>query len=138
MSAIKAVQTAMYSTLTADATLMALAAGGVHNDVPDGQMFPHVLITKATETPWHTLGGATSGLGWKVIARTHVYSRYQGDAEALDIHNRIVALVNFQEIPVSGYTAALWEYEQGRMLIEAIDKIETRHLVGEFCVRVRQ
>jgi hypothetical protein len=138
MSATRAIQTAIYAVLSADATLTGLATGGVHNDIPDGQSYPHVLISRATETPWHTFGGASSGLGWKNIIRIHVYSRYQGDTEAMRIHERIVSLLNFQPLTVSGYTVSICEYEQMRLLVEDVDKIETRHLVGEFCVRVRQ
>lgn len=137
MSATRAIQTAIYGVLTADSTLMALATGGIHNDVPDGQAYPHVLITKASETPWHTLGGATDGIGWKNIIRVHVRSRYQGDYEAYQILERVVTLLNFQDLAVSGYASALVEYEGSKLLVQDIDKIETRNLVGEFCVMVR-
>lgn len=136
MSATRLIQTAIYGVLNGDATLLALATGGVHNDIPDGQGYPHVLISRATETPWHTLGGASSGIGWKNIIRIHVYSRYAGDTEAMQIHERIVALLNFQPLTVAGYSSAIVDYEQMRLLVEDIEKIETRHLVGEFCVRV--
>ncbi len=136
MSATRAIQTAVYGVLSADATLMTLATGGVHNDVPDGQAYPHILISRATERPWHTFGGASTGLGWKDLVRVHIYSRYQGDKEALEILERVVTLLNFQALSVSGYTSALVEYEQGRVLVEAIEKIETRHIVGEFSVMV--
>lgn len=138
--AIEAVQTAIYATLSADATLLALATGGILNYVPPGNAYPYVLISKPTETPWHQFGGFAAGLGWKVIARVHTYSRYEGDQEALDIHGRIVTLLNkWNSGPsVSGFSSAIWEYEQARPMVEAIDKIETRHIVGEFCVRVQQ
>lgn len=144
MSATAAIQTAIYGVLSADSTLAGLSLTDetdtveVYNDAPEGAGYPHVLISKATETPWHTFGVATSGLGWKDIIRVHVYSRYQGDREALAIHDRIVALLNFQPLTVTGYTSALVEYESGRMFIEAIEKLETRHQVDEFCVRVKQ
>ncbi len=138
MSATGAIQTAIYGVLSADATLLTLATGGVHNDVPDGQAYPHVLISKASETPWHTFGAATSGLGWKNIIRIHTYSRYQGDTEALQIHSRVVALLNFQPLTVTGYSSAFVDYESGRMFVEDIEKLETRHQVDEFCVWVKQ
>lgn len=138
MSATRLIQTAMYAVLSADSTLQSLATGGIHNDIPDGQAFPHVLISRAVETPWHTMGGASAGLGWKDLIRIHVYSRYQGDKEAMEIHERIVALLNYQTLSVTGYTTAICEYEQMRLLVEDINKIETRHLVGEFIVRVHQ
>jgi hypothetical protein len=149
VSATLAIQTAIYGVLSADATIPTLSRTidtrtnavtlvGVYNDVPDGATYPQVLITRATETPWHTMGGASAGLGWKDIIRIHVFSRYQGDLEALEIHNRIVTLLNFQPLTVSGFSSATVEYENGRMLVEAIDKIETRHWVAEYCVRVQQ
>jgi hypothetical protein len=142
--AIQAVQTAIYSTLSADATLAGLSLTQnvpvvfVYNDVPDGAGYPHVLISRATETPYHMHGGPSTGLGWKVIARVHTYSRYQGDREALNIHERIVTLLNFQTISVSGFSSATWELEQSRPLVEVIEKLETRHVVDEFCVMVQQ
>ncbi len=147
MSAIGAIQTAVYGVLSADATIAtlsltkdprtnALTTVSVYNDIPDGATYPHVLISRATERPWHTFGGPTTGIGWKDVIRIHIYSRYQGDEESTNILERAVALLNFQTLSVSGYTSALVEYSQGRMLIEAIDKLETRHVVGEFSVMV--
>jgi hypothetical protein len=138
VSAIGPVQTAIYGLLSADATLLTLATGGVHNDIPDGQAFPHVLISQPTETSQNTFGGPLIGIGRRVIARVHVFSRYQGDAEVTAILSRIVALLDFQVSSVSGFTSAMCEYEQGRILVEAKDRIETRHAVGEFCVTVQQ
>jgi hypothetical protein len=144
VSATAAIQTAIYGVLSADATLAGLSLTdetptvGVFNDVPEGQGYPHVLISKAVETPWHSFGGPTTGLGWKNIIRIHTYSRYQGDKEALGIHGRIVALLNFQPLTVSGYNGSIVEYESLRVFVEDIEKIETRHLVGEFCVMVKQ
>lgn len=138
MSATRLIQTAIYAVLSADATLLALTAGGVHNDIPEGDVYPHVLISRATETTWHTFGTATTGLGWKNIIRIHVYSRYQGDFEAMQIHERIVALLNFQPLTIAGYPQVSCEYEQMRLLVEDVEKTETRHLVGEFCVMVHQ
>ncbi len=138
MSATRLIQTAIYAVLSADSTLLSLATGGIHNDVPDGQVYPHVLISKASETPWHTMGGASTGIGWKNIIRTHTYSRYAGDLEGLNIHERIVALLNYQTLTVTGYGTVIVEYESGRVMVEDIDKVETRHIVGEFCVRVHE
>jgi hypothetical protein len=149
VSATSAIQIAIYGVLSADAVIPTLSLTrdaqtgilttvGVYNDSPEGADYPHVLISKATETPWHTFGTATTGLGWKNIIRIHTYSRYQGDTEALGIHYRIVALLNFQPLTVTGYTSALVEYESLRVFVEDIEKIETRHLVDEFCVMVKQ
>lgn len=145
MSALYAVHAAIYSTLSADATLagLSLTEGtdtvAVVNAEAPGSKFPYVFISKPIETPWNVLGGSSAGIGFKVMARTHIYSRYAGDKEADLIHARIVALLNkWNDGPaVSGFETAIWEYEQGKLLIEPKDKIETRHLIGEFKVLVR-
>lgn len=138
MSAIRAIQTAVYAILVADSTLLALATGGIHNDVPEGAAYPHVLISKATETPEHTFGSATTGLGWNDIIRIHVYSRTAGDMQATLILERVVVLLNFQPVVVPGYGRVSCEYLSARVLVENIDKIETRHIPAEFRVRVHQ
>jgi hypothetical protein len=143
VSATRVIQEAIYSVLSADSTLAGLSLTEdtdevtVYNDVPEGAKYPHVLLTKASETPWHTLGGPSAGIGWKNIIRTHVRSRYQGDREAMRIHERIVALLNFSALSVSGFSSVTVECEGHKVLVQDIDKIETRNLVGEFCVMVR-
>lgn len=144
MSATRVIQDAIATLLVADSTLAGLSLTAdvttveVFNDVLEGQAFPHVLIARATELPRHVLGGANSGLGWRNIIRIHVYSRYQGDREALLIWERIVALLNFQTLTVTGFTSVLCKVESMRVLIEDVEKVETRHLVGEVNVTVQQ
>lgn len=144
MSATRLVQTAIYAVLSADATLEGLsetsttATVQVYNDAPEGAGYPHVLISRATETPSHTFGGPNAGKGWRNIIRIHVYSRYQGDLEAMQIHERIVELLNFQDLTVTGFPKVSIECESMRLLVEDIEKIETRHLVSEFRVVTRQ
>ena len=144
MSATRVIQEAIYGVLSADATLAGLSltegtdAVVVYNDVPEGAPYPHVLMTKASETQWHALGGTSAGVGWKNIIRLHVRSRYQGDREALRIVERVVALLNFQDLAVTGFSSAICECEGTKVLVQDIDKIETRSAVAEFCVMVRQ
>ena len=147
MSATRLIQTAIYGLLSADATLPTLSrtvdpnTGSfttvtVHNDIPEGETYPHVLISKASEVPWNTGGGASAGIGWRDIIRIHVYSRYQGDIEAMEIYERIVALLHYQPLTIAGYSTVLVDVEQMRIVPEDIEKLETRHLVGEFKVLV--
>jgi Protein of unknown function (DUF3168) len=140
VSAIRPILEAVVAVLAADATLATLITG-VFNDVPDQQAFPYVLVRTATERGMHTLGGAAVGLGWNNVIRVHVYSRYQGDLEALQILERVVALLNFAALTVTGYTHVTCEYANAgavaRVLVEDVDKVETRHIPAEFRVRVR-
>ncbi len=133
-----AVHDAIYATLSADATLLALATGGIYNDVPEGASYPHVLISRPREVSKHTMGGSSTGLGWMVMARVYTFSRYQGDKQALQIHGRIVQLLNFQSIAVSGFASAVWEYTHGLSDVKDIQKLESHFAVAEFDVRLQQ
>lgn len=135
-SAMRLIQEALATLLAADATLMALVTDVV-NDVPapsgpDALQYPYVLISNASELPWHTMGTATTGIGWHVVVRLHIYSRYQGDKEALTILERLVTLLNFQSLTVAGYGTMICEYQAGRVLVEDREKIEVRHIPAEF------
>lgn len=136
-SAIRLIQAAVYALLNGDATLLGLVEG-VFNDVPDSTAYPHVLIGNAHETPWDTFGTATTGRGKRVLLRVHIYSQYQGDLEALQILDRVVMLLDNQTLTVTGYGTVLTTYHQGRVLIEDVEKVETRHIPAEFLVWVHQ
>jgi hypothetical protein len=136
-SAIRLIQEALVTVLVADTTLMDLV-DDVVNDVVDGQAYPYVQVSHAHEKPWHTFGGRTTGIGWQVIVRLHIYSRYEGDDQALRILERMVTVLNFATLTVTGYTSVCCEYLTGRVLVQDVDKIETRHIPAEFKVTVHQ
>lgn len=146
MSAIRGIIGAMTDVLIVDATIISLLAANraiparaaVVNDVPDGQAYPYILVTHGDEHQWHTFGGATSGLGWRVTIRVHIYSRTQSDLEALRILERCDELLNFQPLTVAGWGTVICERERARVLVEPVDKIETRHIPAEYVVRVHQ
>jgi hypothetical protein len=144
-SSIRVIQEAIYAVLVADTGtggVMDLATAVV-NDIPTASgpsalAPPYVLISQATEAPWNTFGGPTVGLGWETIARVHIYSRYEGDLEATQILDRIVALLNFQPLTVVGFGSVMVENSTNRVLVETKDKLEWRHIVAEFRVTVHQ
>lgn len=136
-SAIDLVQEAMTGLLYDDETLMAQITDVV-NDIDD-VLYPFVLITHAREKPWHTMGGAESGIGWTIAVTVHIYSEKQTDQEALEILRRIVEILNFSTLSVAGYSSVLCEYTSGRVLVESNkEKLEIRHIPAEFTVRVHQ
>jgi len=143
--ALKAIQTALYSTLHGDAIMATLTApslldgtAGVFNDVPDEQEYPHVQIGTATAHPWHTMGGASVGRGWNDTVTVHIWSRYQGDIEALTILDRVVALLDHASLTVSGYGTAISYLDEVRVLVEAVKKVETYHIPAVFRIQVHQ
>jgi hypothetical protein len=146
MSALYAVQAAVYSRLKADTTLQALLApsildgtSGVFNDVPDQQSYPFIDIGEdSMERPWNSLGGATSGIGFDDRIVVHIWSRYQGNTEGSLILKEVMRLLNFYDLSVAGYTSVICNFDNVRCLKEQVDKIETRHFPAMFRVRVQQ
>lgn len=139
-SSVRLIEQALYTLLTNDT-----GAGGVMtlvksvvNDVRHAEAFPYIFISHAHEKPWHTMGGPAAGKGWIVLVRLHIYSQYEGDNEALLILDRLVTLLDFAPVAVTGYATVFCEYINGRVLVEQLEKIETRHIPAEFKVTVRE
>lgn len=135
-SALALMQAAVYSTLHGDATLLALAP--VINDVNEDQAFPYVFISNATEVPWHTMGGTASGYGWNATLAVHILSRYAGDLEALTILSRVSTLLNFATLTIAGYATVWCESEDVKLLVEYPNKVEQRHVIARYRLRVHE
>lgn len=135
--ALKSIHAAFYSTLHGDSTLLAMVSG-IYNDAPEAVVYPYVQIGSATSDPWHTFGGTAVGRGFDTTITVHIWSRYQGDLEALNIFDRVMALLDFATVTVSGYGTAIVELDQAKALVTTVDKVETRHLPAVFQVRVHQ
>jgi hypothetical protein len=147
-TAILPVHEAIYSLLAADTTLTDMLAekvqtGGpaVLNDVGEGQEYPYVLVHGVNEKSDHTFGGTSSGLGWNLAVTIYSMSRKATDYEALTIHGRVVALLNFAALTVSGFTHATCQYAPGgditgRTIVRDVDKLKTHQAVAEFEVWV--
>jgi hypothetical protein len=136
VSALRSIQAAVYALLSGDATLTALAT--VTGDIGPTRTYPFVLVGDGIEKPWHGMGGATSNKGYNDILRTHIYSSYQGDSQALSILARISTLLDYASLTVTGYGSVVCEYEQARVLRETdADRIEIRHIPAEWRIRVR-
>jgi hypothetical protein len=92
------VQRAFYSRLAADTALGDLVAG-VHDEVPEPAEYPYVVVGEAIETPrnWH------GGFGREVVETLHIWSRYRGFAEALNIATRITQLLDHQPLSLPGH-----------------------------------
>lgn len=136
-SAVRSIEAAMRALVTADSTFTTRCPGGMASDEVENQEYPFVLLGDgAIERAWNTLGGATAGHGRDVMMRLHVYSRYKGDREAWLIVERLVELLDFASLSVTGYVTVLIEYVNAKALIEDRDKLETRHIAVDFRVRV--
>lgn len=100
-SPLSAIATALYAALNVD-DLLALAPGGVHDDVPQAPTFPFVLLdlqatfTGGLGTTWSRGNGC-----WELPLRLHIYSQYEGWQEAQHILSGIVTLMD-AGLPMDG------------------------------------
>lgn len=95
------VQNAAFDLLAADATFMALVSNRFYTDVPQGTDFPQAWLTFNGDL--ETANGTFSRYGAIVHLVLHVYSTYEGDAEALAIMKRAVQVFN-AGVSVSGFS----------------------------------
>jgi hypothetical protein len=149
-SSLLAIQTAVMAVLVGDATLVGLLTSvdppiaGVDNILnyePQSPPSEFIVVANATEQGWNTLGGMSAGWGWEVTLTVHIYSYYAGDIKALQILNRVTALLNKPDgLAVTGYGTAIFEYgdKLTKVLIETKDKQERRHIPAVFSIKVHE
>lgn len=102
---IDVVAEAIYGLLSSDATLLALAVGGVFTDVPPSPSFPFLWI-EVLESQQLGGFGTKPGQGAlpEIEIRLHVFSEYQGMGELAKIVRQAMALLYVDNaIVVTGY-----------------------------------
>jgi Protein of unknown function (DUF3168) len=93
-------QTAIYSALSADATLTGLLGGTkVFDDVPRGTEFPYVTIGQSRVRDWST----GTDRGDEHIVTLHVWSRDNGRKSVEAIIDAIAAGLHDQPLAVTGH-----------------------------------
>lgn len=91
-SPIHVVQTALYRLLSDDETLLDLAPGGVHDQVPETQTMPWVRIGDHLSIP----DNAHGKFGREITETIHVWTRARGNATGQAIARRIGELLDHQ------------------------------------------
>jgi hypothetical protein len=119
--ALWAIQTALLEVLTDDETLSSKITG-VFDHVPEGQAFPYIVIGEATAVPDNT----HSTFGTSATVTLHIWSAYDGFAEALDIKADVDRLVDHQLLPLEGHRTVLCHLQQSVTLRDP-DK-DVRHV----------
>jgi hypothetical protein len=99
MLASLAIQSALYTTLATDSTLLTLGSG-VYDALPADMPFPYVVIGQDTETPWNGL----TKIGRAITVTIHIFSRQNGMKEAKQIADRIITLIERQTLTANGIT----------------------------------
>jgi len=127
-------QKAIFSKLDGDATLTALATGGIHDHVSqDGTSFPHVAIGEHSATDDSTMGKA----GQVVLNNIHIWSRYRGTKETRQIMERIYDLLHKSSLSVAGFSFAGMMHEFSSNVSLDPDGI-TRHGVMRFRTNINE
>lgn len=95
-------QQAVYTRLSSDADLAALA--GVYDEPPEDVPHPYVTVGESTETPMD----AHDRRGVDITITLHIWSRYRGFRQALDILAALDRLMDQRggaaALPVTGFT----------------------------------
>jgi len=137
-SAMSNVQKGIFTTLEADATLMAAVNNNLFDEVPDNYgNFPYIQLGEINETPENVMG--SNGQGRICEQTIHIYSQAKGWQEAQNLLNYLVQDIDIGVANVKANTAG-WNvymtlYTFGR---EIRDPDGTRHIVAKFQIHVGQ
>ena len=130
MSFGNAIQAAVYTVLSADTAIGALAT--VYDDVPQpddagsGADFPYIVIGEDTLNAWDT----DDSLGCEASITVHVWSRQAGRKQTKELQGLIYDALTRQEIAVSGYTLITLEWVSDQSFLDFDGR--TRHGVSTF------
>ncbi|RMB81361.1 hypothetical protein CTZ28_35330 [Streptomyces shenzhenensis] len=127
------VQSAIYARLKGDTALMGMISG-VYDYVPEDVAYPFVVIGEATEVPDNRHGG----FGRETVVTLHVWSRYQGYAQALRIGARVTALLDHQPLTIEGLDHIVTRFEFSQTLTDPEPPGDIRHLVLRYRVVTEQ
>lgn len=135
MSAEWEIQSAIYTALTGDATLMALIQG-VYDDVPQSAAsetssdFPFVVIGEDDFISWDT----DTETGHEGTLNIHVWSRYRGKYETKQIFGAIYNALNRQDLTLTNFWLIDIQYDSSDSFVDP-DGF-TRHGVIKFLVKL--
>jgi len=92
-------QVAIRGVLIADLDLMSLITG-VYDHVPPAAVHPYVVVGDCVDRP----DDAHDRRGWDSMATLHIWSRYRGTGQALQILGHLDRLLHRRPLVVPGYT----------------------------------
>lgn len=97
MTLLSALQQAVYTTLSADISLMA-AITGIYDHVPEGAAFPYIHIGRMQTADWST----TTTTGYQVGLTLSVFTRERSNKTVLEVMDKVKAALHEAELSVSG------------------------------------
>ena len=117
MSAERAVQAALYTALTGNATYMALVTGLYDGEAPQGTAYPYTVIGEWTEVD----EGQMSSNGWGLTVTLHDWSTYAGRKECQQIREARDAVLHRQRLTVPGFAPVYIYREFAEVFVERPD-----------------
>lgn len=102
-----ALQEAIYTALTGDATLQGFISTRVYDRPPQDSAFPYVDIGEGTATDFDT----KTENGMEQTVSIHSWSRDQGRKEVKQIMSAIVDALDQQSLSVTGHSLVLLRFE---------------------------
>ena len=131
---VEAILTAVVAALKADATVMALASGGIYNHVPQGTPCPYVEVS----CPSHRRQDTCGRWGAETLIDVKVVSQALGDQEAARLLTACVSAVDAQKPTLVGHSALGITYDASDRFRDVVNAIVTRYHVATFRVWTEQ
>lgn len=132
-SPLAPVQQAIYDRLVGDPTLAGMVTG-VFDFVPEGAVYPYVVVGEVVVTPDNRHGG----FGRSIAATLHIWTRGRGNAEGLAVEDRVTQLLDHQPLALIGHRTVEVRYEFSQTLIDPEPPGDIRHIPLRFRVTTEQ
>lgn len=123
-------QSAVYTRLSGDTTLVTTLGAAVYDHVPAKATFPYVIIGDDTEVPNDTMGVT----GRDMTLTIHSWSQYQGWKQVKEIQNRVDLLLDRWAPTVTGWNAVQMAQEFFESFMDP-DGV-TRHGVSRYRIHI--
>ena len=142
--AILPLQTALHALLVADPGLIAIIGTRVHDEVPQNQVFPYIIIGEFDSTEWRTMGDNIAGSrhGEEIILTIHIWSTKQGFKEAHEIHEELHRLLTDKDdsgLTIAGFDLNFIMYASTDTIKEVLKGGRVaRHVIARWRVKLQQ
>lgn len=123
-----ALQQAVFSKLTGNASVTALVGQRVYDDVPENATFPYIVVGESWASPWDD----STAPGLEHIVMLHHWSRYDGAKELRQMMAAVYDALNRATLTVSGQDVLDVRFTFGQALRDPDG--ETRHGVQRFSI----
>ncbi|WP_436772069.1 DUF3168 domain-containing protein [Yinghuangia sp. YIM S09857] len=121
-SPLAAIQRAVFARLTGDAELMDVVTG-VYDYLPEDAPYPFLNLGEAIETPDNRHGG----FGRQTVLTLHIWSKYRGYAQARDINDHLIRLLDHQPLILDGFDHIATRHEDTQMITDPEPPGDLRH-----------